>query len=255
MKVRGLINPRRRLSEAAVAALDRGDIDELLRINREEFGHFRMMADGDDDDDDDNDDNDDDTGGDGDDGDDDDVKSKKKSDSDKDDDDDDGDDSEKEKLRKRMKAADKRASEAERKLREREDEDKSELEKAQSRVSEIEEENTTLKGQVNSLRLENAFLTANKHSWHDPDVALSLAQSKKYLDDVVDDDGEVDKKELSKSLDRLAKEHPYLVAKEDKSEEDDLPESGSSGGGRSDNSKDAKARKQQLRGRFPVLNR
>jgi hypothetical protein len=256
MKVRGLVSPRV-VSGARMAALAAGDIDELLRINRAEFGGHVMMADEPDEDDDDADDDGDDSG-------DADKKGTKKSkdsdsDADADDDGDDDDDSaaEREKLRKRIKAADRRASEAERKVRELEDADKSEAEKATARVTELEKENGDLQSEVSTLRLQNAFLTANKQKWHDPDVALDLARSKKFLEDVVDEDGEVDKKALGKALERLAKEHPYLVMTDDKSDKDDEPgePSGQPAGGRSDNVKDEKAKKAQLRQRFPVLNR
>lgn len=247
MQVSGLASPRR-LSEDAIAALESGNVDELLRLSRAEFGGFTMMADGDDDDDD-----DDDARG---------ANDADDNDDDKDDEssDDDGDSDsaeEKERLRKRMKAADKRAAAAEKELQKIRDKDKSELERAQTEVEELQTTVTTLQGEVSTLRLQNAFLTANKHSWHDPDVALSLANSKKYLEDVTDEDGEVDKKALAKALDRLAKEHSYLVKSksDDKSDNDDLPPSGEPAGGRSDNSKDEKAKKEQLRKRFPVLNR
>jgi hypothetical protein len=238
-----------------MAALAAGDIDALLDINREEFsGHF-MMADEDDDDEDGD---DDDASGDADDA---KKKSKKSKDSGSDgndDDDDDDADSELEKARKRMKAADKRADEAERKLREREDKDKTELERAQSAVEEFEKQIESMTETVNSLRLENAFLTANDHSWHDPDDALDVAQRKGYLEDVVNDDGEVDKKALKKALDRLAKEKSYLIVKKSDADDndDDADEpSGEPAGGRSNNGKDSKAKRAQLQKRFPALNR
>lgn len=242
----GLVTPRR-LSEDALAALKSGNVEELLRLSRIEFpGNFRMMADEDDDDDDDDTSGDGgDNGGDGDDDED-----------DSDDDTDSNDSAELEKLRKRMKAADKRASEAERKLQQIEDAKKDDLTKSTDRVTELETQVTTLQGEVSTLRLQNAFLTANKHEWHDPEVALSLASSKGYLEDVVDeDDGGVDKKALSKALDRLAKEHGYLVASKDKKDDEPGTPSGEPSGGRSDNAKDEKQRKAALRNRFPALNR
>lgn len=253
-KVRGPVSPRKRvLSAAARAALEAGNVDELMAINRAEFGGFRMMADEDDDEDED----DDDTGDSGADDDDDDAD-KDKSDKDKSDSGEDDDkDAELEKMRKRMKAADKRAEETARQLRELQDKDKPELDKVRSDLESITAERDGLLSEVRELRLQNAFLTANEHEWHDPDVALSLAASKKYLEDVVDEDGEVDKKALKKALERLAKEHTYLVNDKSGKDKDDEPggPSGEPAGGRSDNVKDEKAKQAQLRRRFPSLNR
>lgn len=159
-------------------------------------------------------------------------------------------------LLKRMQAADRRAAEAEKKIKDAEDAEKGDLEKATGRVAELEKEVETLSGTLRSLRLQNAFLTANKHTWHDPDTALTLAQNQGYVeDDIVDDDGQVDKKRLAKALDRLAAEKPYLVKPaDDKKDQPDSP-SGEPAGGRSDNAKDDAAAKEKLRRRFPVLNR
>lgn len=160
-------------------------------------------------------------------------------------------------LEKRMKAADKRADEAERKLRAEEDKKKDELTRAQDRVTELETEVETLQSKIKTMGLQNAFLSANKHDWHDSDVALDLADRKGYLEDVVDDDGVVNKVALGKAMDRLAKEHTYLVKPASKKDDDDdeEPPSGEPAGGRSDNSKDAKRKKQELARRFPILNR
>lgn len=159
-------------------------------------------------------------------------------------------------LEKRMKAADRRADEAERKLKQIEDAKKDDLTKAQDELGEVKNALEQAQSLITSLRLQNAFLTANKHSWHDPDTALDLAQSKGYLEGVLTDDGEVDKKALGNALDRLAKEKAFLVKSEDKKEkDDDQPPSGQPAGGRSDNTKDEKARKQRLQRRFPAINR
>jgi hypothetical protein len=110
---------------------------------------------------------------------------------------------------------------------------------------------------ISGLRLQVAFLSANQHEWHDGEVALSLAQSKGYLEDVVDEEsGEVDKKALKKALDRLATEHKYLVASGGKKDDDEPDEpSGSPAGGRKGNNKDKDARRQQLANRIPSINR
>jgi hypothetical protein len=160
-------------------------------------------------------------------------------------------------LTKRMKAADQRAAEAEKKLKAKEDAEKDEITKASEALKEAQAELAEAQSTIKSMRLQNSFLTANKQKWHDSDTALDLAQSKGYLDDVADDEGNVDKAALSKALDRLAKDKPFLVDKQKKAstpDDDDGP-SGSASGGRSDNAKDAAARKKQLKNRFASLNR
>jgi len=259
MAVSGPISPRR-LSEAAQQALSCGDIDELIRINRAEFGGLVMMA-SDDDQSDDVDDDDDDDDASGDDDDNDGKKKSKKSqkDDDDEDDDDDGETPRERRLRKRMQAADRRRSEAEAELQKIKDAEKTDLERAQGQVEELTKSTEALTEQVNSLRLENAFLTANKHSWHDPEDALDVARRKGYLEDAVDEEtGEVDKKALMKALDRLASEKKYLVdtgSKDDGDDDEPGEPSGEPAGRRSDNSKDTRAKKQQLQKRFPILNR
>lgn len=158
-------------------------------------------------------------------------------------------------LERRMRAADKRASEAEKKLKEIEDAKKDDLTKASDELTEVRTKLEEAQSENSTLKLQIAFLTANKHTWHDGDTALALAQSKNYLDGVVDeDDGAVDKVALGKALDKLAKEHAYLVKTEKKNDEPDSP-SGEPAGSRSDNSKDEKAKQAALKRRFPVLNR
>lgn len=158
-------------------------------------------------------------------------------------------------MERRMQAADKRASDAEKKLKDIEDAKKDDLTKAQDRVTELEGQLEELNTTVSDLRLQNAFLSTNKFTWHDSDTALSIARSKGFLDDVVNDKGEVDNKALGSALEKLAKEQAYLVKTEKDDDKDDDGPSGSSGPGRSDNSKDKAGRKQELRRRFPALNR
>ncbi len=247
MQVSGRVNPLRRLSEDALAALECGDTDALLRAEHAEWGNVFVMEKGDDEDDD-----DDDAGssGSGDSSEDDDAGG------DDDDDDDGGSNSELERLRERMKAADRRAAKAEEELRERKKADQTDLENATQEVEELKGKLTALQSEVQTLRLNNAFLTANDQDWHDADTALALAQSKGYLEGVVDEDsGDVDKKALKKALERLAKEHQYLVKSKKKEDDEPGEPSGEPAGGRSSNNKDDKAEAQKRRQRFPVLNR
>lgn len=247
------------LSDEAIAALQSGDVQALIDSHRTRFGGWSMKADDDDDDDDSDDDDDDDS------------KGKDSGDSgagdDEDDDDDDtsGDDDDKvskadlEALTKRMKAADKRATAAEERLRKIDDSKKDDLTKATDRVAELEESVTSKDETITSLRLENAFLMSNKHTWHKPGAALRLAQSEGYLDDVISDDGKVDSKTMEKALATLAKENDYLIKRgSGASGGDDGDGGGASGGsasGRSKNGKDDKKVEQDDRRRSPALAR
>jgi len=161
-----------------------------------------------------------------------------------------------EETERRMKAADKRADAAEKKIKEQEDAKKDELTKATDELTEAQATIATLTKENVTLKLQNAFLTANKHSWHDPDTALALADNGGYLEGVIDEeDGAVDKKVLGSALDRLAKDKPFLVKSKDKQDDNQDSPSGEPAGGRSNNSKDEKVRKQQLKSRFSSLNR
>lgn len=120
-------------------------------------------------------------------------------------------------LMARMKAADKRASTAEQKAKEYEDKDKSEAERATQRVTELEAENTSMKNELKTARLQNAFLSSNDVVWHDSEVALAHAD----LSEVIDEDGNVNKSALKKALSDLAKAKPFLVKSETK--QDDPP--------------------------------
>lgn len=71
---------------------------------------------------------------------------------------------------------------------------------------------------VNKLKLEKAFLSANDVTWHDNEDALTMAD----LSGVeVDEDGNVDRKALRAALKELAKRKPHLVKKASKQEEED----------------------------------
>lgn len=221
-------------------ALAKGNIEELLRLNNLVFGGYQMMAKDDDDDDDDKEDKDtDDTS--------DDAGDDDSSDDDSSDDGDDtsGDDAkdktvskaEYDALMRRMKAADQRASKAEASQKDRERKEKTDLENAQSDLQTSEAKIVELQSELTALRLNNAFLAANTITWHNSDAALKLAQSDGYMEDVVDDDGVVDKGKLKSALQKLAKDHQYLVKKVS----DDGGSSGDSAGGRSGNKDDKKA--------------
>lgn len=102
------------------------------------------------------------------------------------------------------------------KLKEFEDKDKSELDRTKGdaedykgRAEKAEESNTR-------LRVENAFLLSSKQTWHNPQAALRLLD----LSEVeIDDDGKIDG--LKEAVDKLIKEEPYLLKKDNEDEDED----------------------------------
>ena len=151
----------------------------------------------------------------------------------------------------RMKAADVRASAAEKKVKEWEDKGKDAATKASERVTELETENTSQKAEISTLRVQNAFLSTNSVTWHDPDVALSQAD----LSEVLDSEGNVDMSALKKVLDALAKAKPFLVKSE--TDDKDGKTGGSSGGsvGSGKKSDPKMASDEALRRKYPALSR
>lgn len=117
--------------------------------------------------------------------------------------------SEVEKLDARMRAADKRASEAEEKLKQIEREKMSEAEKVAAELKDVSTERDSLKAELNDVKLENAFLSNNKHTWHDPQDALRLLD----MDGVEIRDGKVIG--LAEAVDKLAKAKPHLLKRDD----------------------------------------
>lgn len=113
-------------------------------------------------------------------------------------------------IKARMQAADKRAADLQTKIKEWEDKDKSDLEKAQGQVETLTQERDDLRGKLKDQALQNAFLTDNKYSWHDPRDALRLMDME-GVD--VSDDGSVSG--LKPAIEKLAKAKPHLVKVDD----------------------------------------
>ena len=129
--------------------------------------------------------------------------------------------------------------------------DQTELERATSRVTELESENTALNEALRQTRLENAFLTDNTYTWHNPRRALSLAD----LSDVeIDDDGTVHG--LKKALDALAKSDAYLLKKEAEGNEEETPQgTGTSKNKSKRQQTKADADNEALYNKYPALRR
>lgn len=109
-------------------------------------------------------------------------------------------------LMTRLQAADRRASAAETKLGEIDKAKLSELERAQAEAKEAKEALVAAQEAAKDAALGSAFAMDQTYSWHNPATALKLMDR----DGVeVGDDGTV--KGLKPALDRLAKDHPYLI--------------------------------------------
>ena len=155
-------------------------------------------------------------------------------------------------IKARMQAADTRASAAEKKVKEYEDKGKDVATKATERVTELEGLNTGLTEENRTLKVQNAFLSTNSVTWHDPDVALSQAD----LSEVLDSDGGVDKGALKKVLDALAKAKPFLVKSETDTGDKSKGNGKTGGAVGSGSKKDHKtASDEALRKKYPALSR
>lgn len=144
---------------------------------------------------------------------------------------------------------------AETKLRELTDKDKSEAELAKRDLEEATQRLTKAEERNRSNSIELAFFRSNKHDWHSPAAAIRLLDSK---DIEVDDDGEITG--MPEALDKLAKDHPYLLkAKADKDDADDSKDekpggkSGASVGGKG--KKDPAKTREEYARRFPAIRR
>lgn len=195
-------------------------------------------------------------------------KSKKSSKSKKKDDDDDEDEDDKprystaeyEKVRNRMRAADKRATELQAELDKAKADSSTLDETTKKELSELKPKLERLTADNAGLRLQIAFLTTRIRGveWEDPEAALKLVD----LSDVdVDENGNVDKRDLARALKDLAKRKSYLVKKskptadDDEEDEDEPPSRRASGtpmNKRRGAGKDG-ASKEALSKRFPVL--
>jgi seryl-tRNA synthetase len=149
-----------------------------------------------------------------------------------------------EKLHARMTAADKRASEEEEKRKALEREKMSETEKVAAELKDVTAERDNLKTQVTDLRLENAFLSDNKYTWHDPQDALRLID----LDGVEVKDGKVTG--LSEAIEKLAKNKKHLLKTEEEGKSSSAASGSATNGTRKGDKKDPP---KNYSSRFPAL--
>lgn len=165
------------------------------------------------------------------------------------------------KLHKRMTAADQNSSNLQKQLADLKAsadvpaEVKRELEEVKTKVTAVEGERDKANEAVRVLSIKLASLTMKGvPTWANAETALKLAD----LSDVDIDEatGKVDTKALKAALNALAKEHPYLVAKENKGDTGNEGGTGSASkmnGGRKGDRQQAS--KEVLAKRFPALAR
>lgn len=250
----------------------------------------RFQDGGGDDDEDDADDEDDDTEDDDeDDEDEDDKKSKSKKDKSKKSKDDDEDDDSKpvytedemHAVKRRMRKADQRASKAEARIAELErqlakkpktktgsddTDDKGGVDNEELRT--LRERNAKLEAERQQTRIEKAFSRVplpEGEEWVDLEDAVAAAQRLGLLEDVLDEDGTVDRRSLRAALRELKRRKPHLVRKvsdpdENEDEEDDEDQrskkrrTASKMNGKRKGQTKSKS-KDELAKRFPVLGR
>lgn len=110
------------------------------------------------------------------------------------------------KLQERMKNADRRANKAEEALKTKERAELDDKTRAEKERDDAIAERDKAKEQLQRAKINNAFLTNNKHNWHNPDRALRLLD----LSEVeVNDEGEVIG--MVEAIESLAKSDPYLI--------------------------------------------
>lgn len=163
-----------------------------------------------------------------------------------------------ERQKAQLAEADRKREAAEQELKKLREKDLSELEKAKADATEATERVTALETENQKLKLANAFLANNTITWNNGEVALDIAHSKGYMEDVVDDKGVVDAKKLVAALTKLSQDHKYLVKSADDGEgegNDGKKPSGESAGGRKPNTGDDKAKTERLNKTFPALGR
>lgn len=158
-----------------------------------------------------------------------------------------------ERLRRQLSAADKRIAEYDKRQKAEEDAKKSELTKASERVTELEGTVTKLQEENNQLKLTNEFSMLEGYTWKNPATALRIARAEGFLDEVIGDDGAVDKGKLKKQIEAFSKKWPELT-KGEKQEDGVKPPSGTAvGSGRQ--TTPTGADEDKLRRRYSALRR
>lgn len=111
-----------------------------------------------------------------------------------------------ERLRAQLQAADQKRTETENQLKQLRDKDMPEMQKLTRDLQEATEKLNAQSAANEALRVENAFLTANEHEWHDPAAAMKLLDRSRVT---VDADGNV--QGMKEALKALAQANPWLL--------------------------------------------
>jgi FtsZ-binding cell division protein ZapB len=123
-------------------------------------------------------------------------------------------DDEKNRHVRQRKKAEQRADELQAELDKVKNKDLPAVEKLTKERDELRVQRDDLEEKLKQARLENAFLSDNTYTWHNPSRALQVAD----LSDVdFDDDGKVHG--LKAALDELARSDPYLINTDDSSDD------------------------------------
>jgi hypothetical protein len=154
------------------------------------------------------------------------------------------------KRRKRLREAETAKAAAEAELKKHEDKNKSDLEKATADLEAANAKIAQLAESNKKSTIERAFLRHNKHKWHDPETALKLVD---MSDVTVDDESNVEG--MKEAVDALAKEHPYLLKRDEDEEEGEGKPSGAAFGKNKKDGKNKQADREALLEKYPTLTR
>jgi hypothetical protein len=111
-----------------------------------------------------------------------------------------------ERIKAQLAAADQKRAETENALKQIRDKDMPEMQKL---TRDLQEANNRLLAEAAAnaeLRVQNAFLTANEHEWHDPSAAMKLLDRTRVT---VDAEGNV--QGMKEALKALAQANPWLI--------------------------------------------
>lgn len=153
-------------------------------------------------------------------------------------------------LQRRMQAADRTATTVQNKLAEIENASKDELTRTKDALAKAAAENARLKEANKSVLLKADFGLAGVQ-WHNPSTAY-VTLLNEYPDAVhVDDDGKV--VGMKTAVEKLAKEHPYLVKTTEEKKDEESAATGPVKNGKRKGDEGATAMDEALRKRLPAL--
>ena len=156
-------------------------------------------------------------------------KSRKRSSDEDDDEDDEEDDDDKPtrperqaaRYRVRLREEREKNTKLEARLKALEDKDKKPEERTTEELAEAKKRAERAERELLQVKLERAFTRATDIDWVDPEDAMAVADRLGLLEDIIDEDGTVDKRELRRSLRELAKRKPHLVKAKSRAQDED----------------------------------